>query len=124
MVEYADIIMQMSANPNIKNPSIIGGPSLCDCNTGWANSDLIDNHGWLKRCKRAFIERGFGLLIQDFIVRDNINALHVVHYPTDNCAIEGDRRPVEEIEAETILRFGQFSHHNGTAMSVKNFASR
>ena len=50
MVEYASIINQMKANPNLKSPPRIGGPSLCECNTGWTTADLINNHGWLTQC--------------------------------------------------------------------------
>jgi len=57
-------------------------------------------------------------------VREAVNTLIVMHYPTANCPIDdqGTHRPVEVIEATTIRLFNDFSHHYGNDKSVKHFA--
>jgi len=58
-------------------------------------------------------------------VREAVNTLIVMHYPTANCPLDeqGTHPPVEEIEATTIRFFDDFSHHDGNNRSVKHFAS-
>ena len=47
----------------------------------------------------------------NFLVRDAINTLVVMHYPTDNCpADDGSRPPLEEQYAETRRLFASFSN--------------
>ncbi|KAH7103171.1 hypothetical protein BKA62DRAFT_697527 [Auriculariales sp. MPI-PUGE-AT-0066] len=68
--EFASIRDQIVDNPNIKNKNILGGPAMCECGTGWSNHQVIKDYGYLDR------------------VGANVNALIIMHYPTDNCPIE------------------------------------
>ena len=58
-------------------------------------------------------------------VRESVNTLIVMHYPTDNCPLDdiGTMPPQAELDAETIRYFGEFSQHDGNGRSVKHFAS-
>ncbi|KAH7103137.1 hypothetical protein BKA62DRAFT_69091 [Auriculariales sp. MPI-PUGE-AT-0066] len=96
VAEFAQIRDQLVANPNIQRKNNLGGPAICECNTGWHNDDLIRNQDYIGK---------FG---------DNLNALIIMHYPTDNCpAPDGTRVSGQALVDKTQGLFNDYAKHVG-----------
>ncbi|KAH7106564.1 hypothetical protein BKA62DRAFT_299249 [Auriculariales sp. MPI-PUGE-AT-0066] len=106
MAEFQSIVDQLRNNSNIARPNILGGPGVCECNTNWTNHDLVTSYGYLDK---------FG---------DALNALIIMHYPTDNCPnADGSRPPLEQQTAETQNLLALYAQHIGQ-MTATSFAGQ
>ncbi|KAH7106403.1 hypothetical protein BKA62DRAFT_765954 [Auriculariales sp. MPI-PUGE-AT-0066] len=99
ILEYTQIRDAIQADPNIQGKNKMGGPAICECNTGWSNIDLVNNQHYLDL---------FG---------SNLNALIVMHYPTDNCPTLNPDGSWTHIEGQVLIDktqglFNNYARHN------------
>jgi hypothetical protein len=101
----------MVANPNIKRPNTLGGPAICECNTGWHNDDLIRNQQYIQKCACIILITIAKLLTCVLLtVGENLNALIIMHYPTDNCpALDGTRVSGQALIDKTQRLFNDYA---------------
>jgi len=142
--QLAETRREFSWQP-LQKKNMLGGPAICECGTSWTNAGLIRDHGYLDKCTSSVITASeaallpcisrlgtyypanwcwsrhpcLHILTSNHTVGDNLNALIIMHYPTDNCPDEtGTRGTPEELQRKTQSNAASYAQVCTPASSV------